>query len=394
MTKEQQYFLNLVRSHLNNEIPEAPKDIDFSELFKVCEIQNMTAIAAIELKKLPADKKLTKEQFSPFNQVLGLTIQNYEYKLKGIELLNNTLCKNKIKHLFLKGAAIRALYPVPEVRTSGDTDVVVDSEILEKTSSLLESVGFEIIRKTDIEADLKYCGEEYEVKNFIEYINDSCREFFADTFDLNKCTTDNGFTFTLKPIYHLIYITYHMLKHFKSGGAGVRQLADIDILIRNCDIDIDEYFRLCKELNFEKSAKVLVSLSKLYFNTPVNTDYEIGDELKSLLDDVILNGGTFGYGIGNIGTAHLMRAINSSKSSSKTSSVKALLGLFAVNKEFLYHNYEYARNHHILLPVAYLSRLYSAVFKRGKQNVRNIKSMFTDRETATKLSEILNELEI
>ena len=131
-----------------------------------------------------------------------------------------------------------------------------------------------------------------------------------------------------------------------------------------------------------------------YFSTPVNFDYEIDGELLNALEYVILNGGTFGYGIGDIGTARLMNTMAQSRTHGKFSSVLAFLGLFKVNKEFIYHRYKYAREHHILLPVAYLSRLFDAVFKRGKQNVKHIKSMFSDRETASKMSEMLKELEI
>ena len=393
MTKEQAYFLELVKSHLNNLIPEAPTDIDYSELFKVCEIQNMTAIAAIQLKKLPAEVRPSKSDFSPFNQVIGLTLQNYEYKAEGITLLTEAFCRNKIKHLFLKGVAIRELYPVPEVRTSGDADVIVEPNELQRATGILLENGFTLKQQSDIQSVMFYHGEEYEIKNNIDYLSEKVREYFADAFDY-KAETKDGFTYSLKSEYHLVYIVSHMLRHFKSGGAGIRQLCDIDIILRKCDINLPQFFNIAKELGFEKSAKVLISLAEKYFNTPVDFEYEIDETLLSTLDEVLLNGGTFGYGIGNIGTARLMNTMSTSKSSRKSASVKALFSLFKVNKESLYHTYKYAREHHILLPVAYVSRLYSAVFKRGGQNIRHIKSMFTDREIASKMSDMLKELEI
>ncbi|MBQ8981104.1 MAG: nucleotidyltransferase family protein [Eubacterium sp.] len=392
MTKEQKYFLELVRSHLNNEIPPAPpENIDFEGLFKVSEIQNMTAIVAIELTKLPAECRLSKENFSPFNQARGVTLQNYEYKMQGINLLTEALCKNGIKHLFLKGAAVREFYPVPEVRTSGDTDVVVAFSELEKASKLLVKQGFEPKHMKLDEHVFKFCGEDYEMQSYIKSFGDAGNKFFADTFDENKCDTENELTYTLKPLYHLVYIVTHILNHLKSGGAGVRQLADVDVIIRNCGIDIDEFFKICKEIGIEKSSKVIVALCKLFFDTPVDFDYEIESELLELMQSVILDGGTFGYGIGNVGTVRLMRTAGDD---SKTSSAKAVIGLFKFDKDYLYKTYEYARKRPILLPVAYVSRLYDAVFKRGKQNMKHIKSMFTDREVASKMNEMLRELEI
>ena len=394
MTREQEYFLKLISSHLNNEIPEAPENINFEELFKVSDIQSMTAIAAVELKKLRNENKLSKDEFSPFNQVLGLTIQNYEYKIKGIALLDKALTDNKIRHMFVKGASIRPLYPVPEVRTSGDTDVIIESDKLDVVSQLLIDNGFELIRDLGIECDMTYCGEEYEIKRYLEYHNKACEDIYNDVFSDSISVTTDGITYCLKPLYHLVYITYHILKHFKSGGAGIRQLTDIDVVLRNNDIDINEYFSICKKIEIEKSAKVLVALAKKWFNTPVSFDYAIDPGLEEMLENVMLSGGPFGYGISNVGTARLMNTINKSDDNSSFSSVKAVLGLFVIDRNSLYKSYKFARERHILLPAAYFARLYEAVFKRGKQNVKHIKSMFTDRETATMISDMLNELEI
>ena len=394
MTKEQAYFLELVKSHLNNTKPKAPKEIDFAELFKVCEIQNMTAIAAVKLRDLKDDGIISKEEFSPFNQVLGLTFQNYCYKQEGVELLKNVLCGNKIKHLFLKGAEVRYFYPTPELRTSGDIDIVVKKEDFEKAAMLLVENGFKVVLSSDIQYVLTYLGEEYELKNYLDCLNDKCEEYFSDVFESDKCEDEKDYNYSLFPFYHLIYIISHMLKHFKSGGAGVRQICDIDVILRNCQINLNELFRICEELDFGKSSKVLVSLAKRFFDTPIDFEYEIDIPLLETLEDVILNGGTFGYGIGDIGTTRLMKTINSSGSSGKVASFKSLIGLFIIDKENLYHNYKYAREHHFLLPVAYFSRLYSAVFKRGAQNIKHIQSMFSDREIASKMSDMLNELEI
>ncbi|MBQ7204092.1 MAG: nucleotidyltransferase family protein [Eubacterium sp.] len=391
MNREQKYFLELIKAHLNSTDPPKPESIDFKALFELCELQNMTAIAAVELKKLKQRGDISKEQFSPFNQVLGLTLQNYELRLGAKNTLTEYLNDNGVRHIFVKGAVIRELYPVPQLRTSGDIDVIIDKTELKKVLGGLTELGFETQHRKENELDLRYAKESFEIKSELGGINDRSRAYFENPFDL--CDENDGCCCKLSDLNHLTYITCHLLKHFKSGGAGVRQLADIDVMLRNKDIDINDYITLCEKLAFEKSAKVLLKLCKMYFDTPVDFEYGIDDTLYETLENVILGGGVFGYGIGNIGTARLMNTMTSGDTS-KASSYKAVLGLFAVNKEFLYHSYEYANKHHYLLPVAYMSRLFDAVFRRGRQNIKHIKSMFTDREIASKMSEMLKELEI
>ena len=392
MTKEQQYFLHLVRTHLNNEIPEAPTDIDFSELFKVCELQNMTAIAAVELKKLLKDGHISKEQFSPFNQVLGLTIQNYEFKAEGIRLLSKTLSEHNINHLFLKGAAIRDLYPVPEIRTSGDTDVVVNESDLAVTTAILKEAGFQCEISNDIQSVMSYRNEEYEIKSYVDTLNDLCRSYFNDIFGIQAVKTGSH-SYILTPFNHLIYVLVHILKHFRSGGAGIRQLCDLDVLLRNSNIDIEKLLNTCAELGISKSTSVLLSLCKKYFDTPITFEDTASEELKVRVENMMLNGGTFGFGIGNIGTVRLTRMMSTSHGNHLIS-FKAFLNLFSYEKEDLLHRYEYARRHHILLPTAYFSRIFDAVFKRGAQNLRHIKSIFRDKDIASEMSDLLSELEI
>ncbi len=393
MTNEQKYFLELVKSHLNQATPPAPQSIDFSALFHVCELQNMTAIAAIELKKIRKSAPIGNQDFSPFNQVLGLTVQNFEYKAEGLRVLSDTFCDNGIRHLFIKGAALRPLYPVPEVRTSGDADVIVDKCHLSKAAALLKEKGFRIHHQTDIEIDMQYHAEEYEIKTQINAINASSTDYFANLFDEKLCNTADGIVYSFKPSIHLAYITLHILKHFKSGGAGIRQLCDMDVLLRNTEINLNEYLALCEQLQINKAASVLLAWIKEYFATPIDFDFVIEPDLRATMEHVLLDGGTFGYGIGDIGTARLMNTMHG-KGYNKLSSVRAVLNLFIVSKEFLQHQYSYVRKHPILLPVAYCSRLRDAIFKRRKQNIKHIKSMFSDREIAAQMSDMLTELGI
>jgi hypothetical protein len=47
-----------------------------------------------------------------------------------------------------------------------------------------------------------------------------------------------------------------------------------------------------------------------------------------------------------------------------------------------------------LLPAAYFHRLFLAVFKRRKQNIQSIKTIFSNKDTAMMISDILKEIEI
>lgn len=381
MTEVQKYFIALLSSHLNKKAPQSSSNIDWIELFKLAELHNLTGIIAVELKKLPADKQPNDKVKSYFNQVIGLTIQNTELKNQGIKVMKNALSQAKIMHTIIKGGAIRKLYPAPELRTSGDTDVVIQQEDKEKVKNILLNAGFKLKSESVEQVVLNYLDQEFQFKTYFDCLTKTDRLYFST----DLCDSDNGFTYYLKPKYHLIYVINHLLKHVKSGGVGLRQLMDVDVILRNESIDLNDILPTFKEMNIEKSALVIIALAKRLFNTPINLDYSVDNELFNKIIDMMLTGGVFGFANANPGTVRL--ANNGSK-------LKALKDLLFTNKEYMYNTYMYANEHHFLLPIAYIHRLINAVFKRGKRNTRSIKSIITNDKNAIMLAEIQKELQI
>jgi hypothetical protein len=313
MNDNQKYFISLLSSHLNNSPPQPKSDsVDWMGVFKLGELHNVTAILTTQIKMLSAENKPSFKVMSYFNQALGMTIQRHSIKTESIRKLNEILNENKIRRIFLKGAAIRQFYPFGELRTSGDTDLFVDSENLNPSADKLIENGFDLIQRTDVQNVVEYNQETFEIKNIFDCLNSDIDNYFLKTaFNEDYYENQGEFSFVLKPIYHLVYIISHFLRHLAEGGVGIRQLMDIDVLIRNAEIDIDRLLLICTELGIDKSTKALLALSKQLFNTPIAQDFEIDENLKNSLISVILNGGVFGYAISNTGTKRMIQTLNS-----------------------------------------------------------------------------------
>lgn len=392
MTKEQEYFIELLSSHINAYTPKTQENINWKEIFDLANKHNVTAIVATQIKLLPESCRVQGKGKSYFNQFLGKTLQSYDEKIEAYNFFVKTLTDNGIKHLVVKGAVLRDLYPVKELRTSGDTDVVITQRDYEKCKEILLSNGFTLSQDTGEELDMYYNGQYFEISNTFEYINDETKCFFENPFD-EKLSYCDGYTYYLYPMYHLVYVLYHILKHIKHGGAGVRMLLDICVLINAYDIDINEFLEIMPELKLEKSAKTILTICKKLFRLDIPFNYEIDEEMENKLIDTIISGGVFGFSNGNLGVVRLASTMNEKQT--KLSSIKAFFGMFIISKDYLMKFYPYARRHKILLPIAYFNRLFDAVFKRGKSNIKNIQSMFSkDNDNAIRLGEILNELEI
>lgn len=392
MTREQEYFIELLSSHINGYEPRIEKDIDWKEIFHLSNIHKVTAIISTQIKLLPNEYRPHGKGKSYFNQYLGKTLQDYDERIEAYNHFIKVLTDNNIRHLIVKGAVLRNIYPVKELRTSGDTDAVIHKDDYDRCAQILLNSGFELDQDTGDELDMYYNEQYFEINRYFESINDETKNFFENPFD-EKLSACDGFTYTLYPVYHLVYVLYHILKHIKHGGAGVRMLLDICVLINTYDIDIKEFLNIMSDLKLEKSAKTILSICKKLFNLKIELDYTVENDIEEKIIDTIISGGVFGYENGNLGTVRLAGAINNKHS--KLDSIKAFFGMFVISKEYLMKFYPYARKYKLFLPIAYFNRLFDAVFKRGKQNMRNVQSMFSnDTENAVRLSEIMNELEI
>lgn len=392
MTKEQEFFIELLSSHINGYIPKPQENIDWKEIFDLSNKHNVTAIVATQIKLLPESSRVQGKGKSYFNQFLGKTLQSYDEKIDAYNYFVKTLSENGIKHLIVKGAVLRDIYPVKELRTSGDTDVVIQKQDYEKCKEILLANGFTLSQDTGEELDMYYNEQYFEISNTFEYINDETKQFFENPFD-EKLSYCERYTYYLYPKYHLVYVLYHILKHIKNGGAGVRMLLDICVLFNNYSIDVNEFLKIMRSLNLEKSSKTIISICKKLFKLDVELEYTINEDIEEKLIDTIISGGVFGFSNGNLGVVRL--ASTMSDKATGFSSIKAFLGMFIISKDYLMKFYPYARRHRILLPVAYFNRLFDAVFKRGKRNIGNIQSIFSkNNDNAVRLGEILNELEI
>lgn len=392
-----EYFIYLLSCHLNNEKPEGQSGIDWKEIFDLSKKHSVTGIIMTEIRQLDKQYQPEKEIFSAFNQNLGFTLQVYESKISAISKLLSVLTKAEIPHLLVKGAVLRNMYPEPALRTSGDTDVVVKESDFQKTVDVLSENGFETESVEGYVATTLFEDHRFEIHTELESINVQSKIYFSTPFDdISECS---GFTYKLMPIYHLIYVITHIAHHMKIGGAGIRMLMDIDVLVRNYpELDYKLFRNICRNIRIEKTADTLFALCIKWFSTPVQCDFSFDSEdnqdFYNDLCSMILDGGTFGFGNGGVGKDNLERSIGKNGKATFFTSLKALFHWIFPSFEYMKGCFLYARKHPVLIPFAWFHRLFKALFVYNKKSTGNLKEIFTGKEMSEKQHQLLTELEL
>ena len=136
-----------------------------------------------------------------------------------------------IDTILLKGSGVAGLYPVPELRKSGDVDLLVENgKMAQEAGRCLQVHGFVAESGHQENHHLTYMSPEgirlelhsalvepfdsTEVNTFLEKCQ---KDFFENRVTENVMGVD---FFLASPSYQAFYLLLHMLQHFLRSGFG------------------------------------------------------------------------------------------------------------------------------------------------------------------------------
>lgn len=227
--------------------------------------------------------------------------------------ISHVLNEEGIRAILLKGAATASYYPSPELRKSGDVDILIPQEdAFSRAVEILKGEG--LIER-----------EEQDALHHIELVNDEgiCVEvhrILAEPFESKKM---NQFLETLLPAYgehvminnswgiafyqpedayHAFYLVVHMLQHFLRAGFGLKFLCDW-VVFWNREVDKkekDEFWRLAKESGTVGFVRIMTEACVKYLGLKrENVAFMLGNfDGRQLADDFmeeVFAAGEFGH---------------------------------------------------------------------------------------------------
>ena len=390
MEKTNFEFLSLLKSSLKNEKYDGEK-IDFEDLvyiYKMSEIHHVVPM----IYNAAYNEDFFKECDANFQAMFKSSA--FRYIFSQIQRTNHflevykKLSEKNIKILVFKGIIFRNMYNNPDDRISSDEDILIKKEDYEKVKEFFLSEGFEFIDKGEECAYFsKSTGLCIEVSTSL-FSHESkayghLNKLFEDVFEKSiKINIDKIDILTLSHEQHLIYIVFHNMKHFLTGGFGIRQVADFSKYIETYGeyINWEKFWLDLKDLNYDTFALNLIEISLKYlgFNDDKITypdNITSFDELKnsqkyyinseSLIND-ILDAGVFGASTMDRKHTALM-TLDAVEDKKKSNRLKAVFP----NVNYLKDNYTYLQKYPILLPVAWGQRILSYLKKNKTSSYIN-----------------------
>lgn len=291
----------------------------------------------------------------------------------------------------LKGAVCRSLYPQPELRPSTDEDLFILREDYSRYQEALLACGLQVrtpdhsidedyeIAYVDPHRDL-YLELHYSLFYSEDQAVGDCGRLFDGALSRTVPICIYGQTvYTLAPADHLLYLLCHAYKHLLFGGVGLRQICDICLFAERYGEEID-WSRVragCDELGILTLASAFFRIGERHLSIPMPvafSDLDV-DELP-LLEDC-LSGGV--YGVVDPDRQHSSRfTLEAVAAGKKGRSGRGIWKSLFPGKAYLKSNYPYARQHPVLIPVAWVQRLWKYL-RRGNRNAARSLSIGRER---------------
>lgn len=262
-----------------------------------------------KIKELACSQGVWPLIYPELNKVIGITDESVEFMSAIAKAIQRNaynldtiyeLEQWNIEYCLLKGQAIASIYPHPDYRISGDTDILIKPKDEKKVLSILEKRGYRIEKRKKNDHHFKAwhsVGGLLEVH--IRLLAITTKEILFGGLEpyheqRRQITIYGKKIWTLGYNDGLMYLTAHYINHLICGGGGIRQILDLLLYMEKYESEIDMalYYKTMVELKYDRLIDTLKTIGSKYlgFSYPI-TDENLAEKLLSDCEE----GGIFGF---------------------------------------------------------------------------------------------------
>lgn len=276
MERHEKLLCSLLKCSLNRKQFNGMKDYTADEYNKAIKTAAMHNVLPLLYNTLNNARIKNTSVDTVANAALQAVQQSYHLLFLS-KYVVNLLDSCGIKAVLLKGCSTASLYPVPELRKSGDVDLLLENaHSAEVACGVLEKAGFRMEEEQHANHHIVYKspdGIDVELHTLLvepfdnNVVNNYLEKTRTNIFK-NICNKDimGAQLPVLSEPFHAFYLLLHMLQHFLRSGFGLKLICDW-VVFWNRDIpqkDKSLFLQLVKESGIYGFARMVTLLCVYY----------------------------------------------------------------------------------------------------------------------------------
>ena len=399
----QEQIIDLLNASIHNTVPKLDysKNIEWDNLINEANAHSITGLLYPALKNIK-DNNISKEVIDKlkrytFNAAIGQS--NHIKRTADILSLFN---ENNLPVIVLKGLVVREYYPKPDLRTMCDSDVIIHKNDLEKVRKLLLEKGF--VEEEDAGHHIAFLNNSFNLEVHWTLANESFRkgqECFQEKIwdDAMKIKVGGVDTLSLSLEDLALHLCAHMASHMAISGFGVRQLADLVLLVehKGNEIDWSEFNDKAKKSGLTQFSTGMFKVCNYLFGMEIpkelNIKYSRNDEeiIKLVVND-IFTGGV--YGQRDLSFSFRAQVGYDIDDDSTFSMLKRYIQVILPPISKLSDRYAYAKKYKILLPAAWIHHIYVGITTKEYDSESKKKFLTSTISNAKSRNKVVRWLEL
>lgn len=388
MPPEQQLILSILTDHLYGRKTEPQESIDWNALQQLASSHQLSGIIFYQCQSWLKERPKLQAVYTRLREYYSAQLVYRAVRERSFEKLQKNMNEQGISYVVFKGGELSKYYPVPELRSSADIDILVHTEDQMKVHDLLVADGFAATIGENHEWGFEKKKSHFEVhdrllfeantntKAGIEFC-DECWQYVNPVPESARLQLDWSF--------HFVYLLLHMRKHILYEGIGIRQFYDLAVLMeRNAGaFDWKWIWESLEKLQLERYGITCLALCEKWFGVknPLG-EYVLEESFYEKATETIFRNGVFGFQNEENDVNHIANAAGSRNLPYPLRLMKLLIGYLFPSYENMRHVKYYAFLNHRpwLLPAAWIYRLGYVIRNKFSEGLRVLKSPIGKRE--------------
>lgn len=399
----QEQIIDLLNASIHNTVPKLDysKNVEWDNLINEANAHSITGLLYPALKNIK-DNNISKEVIDKlkrytFNEAIGQS--NHIKRTAEILSLFN---ENNIPVIVLKGLVVREYYPKPDLRTMCDSDVIIHKNDLERVRKLLLERGF--VEEGDAGHHIAFMKGGLNLEVHWTLANESFRkgqECFQERIwdDAMKIKVGGVDTLSLSLEDLALHLCAHMASHMAISGFGVRQLADLVLLVehKGNEIDWDEFKDKAKKSGLTQFSTGMFKVCNYLFDMEIPKQLNIknsrnDEEIIKLVVNDIFTGGV--YGQRDLSFSFRAQVGYDIDDDSTFSMLKRYIQVILPPISKLSDRYAYAKKYKILLPAAWIHHIYVGITTKKYDSESKKKFLTSTISNAKSRNKVVRWLEL